>query len=471
MPFQERGAELLAASNERILAWAPGVGKTPVAVSATEKIKARRILVCCPPVAVDVWRQHFLDWSRWKPAAIRVLDAKSAQDPGRFISGDGVRIVPFSRIRPGNLLIDAVEKNSFEVSVLDELHYLKNARAKRTQGTYGPRIDLIDSMLTGCPRIWGLSGTPVLNNAAELWTHLHALRPDLIRLPGIGIANEARFVDRFCVTRDTPYGTMVIGSRNTQELATRIKPLVDRLRLKDAILDMPELRIVDHHLPSDGLDPALRYEIESAVSGLAFDTEVADDEELLEALQAGGVAFSTLRRLIGRAKVPGITALTNDILDDADESEKVLIFCHHKEVIGALATALSRRKPLVITGATTLPARENAIREFQNDPRRRVIILSTDAASEAITLTAGRHVLVAEPSPVPARNLQAIARAHRKGQKDAVLARFLLLDGTLDERLMGIISRKTKDIAEIIENLGTVAVLGKDTTRPQRTAI
>jgi SNF2 family DNA or RNA helicase len=60
-------------------------------------------------------------------------------------------------------------------------------------------------------------------------------------------------------------------------------------------------------------------------------------------------------------------------------------------------------------------------------------------------------VILAEPSPVPAKNHQAIARAHRKGQKSPVLARFVLLPGTLDEALMRIIARKTRDIAKIVD--------------------
>jgi SNF2 family DNA or RNA helicase len=78
--------------------------------------------------------------------------------------------------------------------------------------------------------------------------------------------------------------------------------------------------------------------------------------------------------------------------------------------------------------------------------------LAIDTAGEVITLHASHNVFLMEPSPVPAKNHQAIARAYRNGQKNAVLARFILLPGTLDARLMAIVARKTRDIAKIVDS-------------------
>ena len=126
--------------------------------------------------------------------------------------------------------------------------------------------------------------------------------------------------------------------------------------------------------------------------------------------------------------------MVSDMLDDA-EDDKVIVFAHHREVIRDLAEALKKYSPLVITGSTSQSVRENSIQLFQTDTRLRLIILAIEAAGEVITLHASHNVVIAEPSPVPAKNLQAIARAHRKGQSYPVLARFVLLPGTLDARL------------------------------------
>ena len=112
----------------------------------------------------------------------------------------------------------------------------------------------------------------------------------------------------------------------------------------------------------------------------------------------------------------------------------------------------------MITGDTGLKSRDDAIARFQNDPKFRLIILAIEAAGEVITLHASHNVIIAEPSPVPMRNRQAIGRAYRKGQKHPVLARFVLLPGTLDARLMSIVARKTREIAQVVDAVHPIPV-------------
>jgi SWI/SNF-related matrix-associated actin-dependent regulator 1 of chromatin subfamily A len=452
MPFQAKGANLLSTSRRAMLVWDAGVGKTPTAVRASVKAGASRVLVFCPPIAVSVWRAHFTDWSNF--ADIKIFDTLTAAKPYDFMAGEGVRIVPFSRlVRSGTNILEAAMRNFFDVVIIDEGHYLKNPEAIRTRAVYGPKLDLKGSPLATAAHVWVLTGTPLLNHAAEFWTHLHALRPDLIIIPQLGVMDYDVFIDRFCVVNNGPRGARIVGSRNTYELAERIKPLVDRKKMKDVLPEMPELRIVEHPLPADTfIERSLREELAEAMRDAdLFDSDALDDDELLAAVQSGRVAFSTVRRLIGRAKVEPVTTLVNDFLDDAPDT-KLIVFAHHREVIRDLAEKLKAHAPLVIHGDTGLKSREKIIHEFQTNSKLRLIILAIEAAGEVITLHAAHNVIIMEPSPVPMKNRQAIARAHRNGQKNAVLARFVLLPGTLDARLMSIIARKTRDIAQIVDN-------------------
>jgi SWI/SNF-related matrix-associated actin-dependent regulator of chromatin subfamily A-like protein 1 len=451
MEFQEQGVERLAKARRAMLVWDPGVGKTPTAVRACVEAGARSVLVFCPPIARDVWRQHFEDWSNF----------------GQFAS-QTLRIVPYSQMQ-GPVIRDGALHRPWDVVILDEAHYLKNPRAYRTQGIYGLTIDLRGSPLEEARHIWCLTGTPVLNHAAEFWTHLHALAPETIRM-GRRTLDEEQFIRSFCVTRTSPHterGYRVVGSRNTHELAARIRPFIDRKRLKDVLLDLPELRIVDHALPADTpISDELRQELVKASSLLGE----LDDEDLLEAAQNDIASFSTLRRLIGRAKVDAVAELIEDQLKDALDA-KLIVFVHHREVIEALEARL-KRAVLVIHGGTPIPQRDRAIKNFQTNPLYRVIILAIEAAGEAITLNAANNVIIAEPSPVPAKNFQAIARAHRKGQKNPVLARFVLLPGTLDHRLMSLIARKTREIAGIVDpDLQRPPSQKEDTERKARLAL
>lgn len=451
LPFQERGADLLAASKARLLVWDAGVGKTPTACVAATRANAKRVLVFCPPIAVSVWKNHFRDWTSLRP--IVSIDSSNVSRSYAAMGGAGVRIIPYSRVRPNAQPLNAAARLGFDAIILDELHYLKNPRALRTQGVYGTKLDLVKTALDNARHIWGLSGTPVLNHAHEFWTHLHALRPDLIPYPQFGPMTYDMFVTRYCHTRVTPYGVKVVGSRNMPELAEKLRPFIDRLRLKDALPDLPDLRIVDHMLPPDTpIDSNLKAKLDKAVEDLGINAAALNDDELLEEVQAGSVAWSTARRLTGLAKAPGVALLADDILSDAPE-EKLIVFAHHREVIEDLRKKLASYTPLVITGETSQKVRDQLIEKFQNWASYRLIILAIEAAGEVITLNKAHHVIVAEPSPVPAKNLQAIARAHRNGQKNAVLARFVLLPGTLDARLMAIVAQKTRAIAEIVDGV------------------
>jgi SNF2 family DNA or RNA helicase len=438
-PHQVEGVALLARSPRFLLNWSPGTGKTPVAVRACVQVRARNILVICPPIAQRVWRTHFRDWSDLPPAHIQIT-------PYSLVSTWGSNVLREAR--------HLHEKAPFhwDVVILDEIHNLKNSSARRTLGVYGPDIDLQGSPIAGASFIWGLSGTPLLNHAGEFWTHLHALVPDTLKFHA-GTMSEDQFVDRYCTTQNTPNGVRILGSRNTFELAQRVKPVVDRKRFQDVALGMPELRIVEHALPEDPtVSGPLRAELEGILDALGMpDLAFLEDDELLAAVQSGSVSWSTIRRLIGQAKAPGVAELVSGMLDDALD-DKIIVFAHHREVIATLENLLRHYHPLIIHGGTPGRARDDAITCFQGDPRRRLIILAVETASEAITLHASHNVVMAEFSPVPARNEQAIGRAYRRGQHHPVVARFVTMPGTLDARLMTIIARKTKDIASIVDN-------------------
>lgn len=454
MPFQEAGSEWLARTPRAMLAWEPGVGKTPPTVDACMRIGAKRILVFCPPIATGVWEDHFLDWSSFLDRDIFVY--QGSWPPVLWKPRERcVVIVPYSyasREHSAASSIPTIEKLStqeWDVVIIDEAHYLKNRNAQRTQTIYGENCNLIGSPLLKVPFIWCLTGTPLLNHPGEFWTHLHALMPSAIMFRG-GPLDEDEFIERYCVAVHTPTGYKIKGVRNTTELAEKVKPFIDRKRLMQVYKDMPPLRIVDHRLPENTpIDPKLKAMIDTAIlEAFGEVPDGLDDEDLLDMIQSDAVSFSTVRRLIGIAKVGPVVDMVKDLLDD-DPTAKVIVFAHHRDVIANMNLKLP--KSLVITGATPADARQRFIRLFQRDPAYRVFILAIEAAGEAITLTAAHNVIIAEPSPVPAKNAQAIARAHRKGQTKPVLARFVMLPGTLDYRLASIIARKTRDIAKIVD--------------------
>lgn len=450
MPFQSAGSIWLASRSRGMLAWDPGTGKTPTAVTACDRVQASRILVLCPPIATAVWARHFEDWSRFRHDIWLLTDPRNAY---RICQLPGVTIVPYSLTgrEQHEFVVNAMARWPWDVVILDECHYLKNPLAKRTRAVYGKKLDTQGSPCAQARHVWCLSGTPLLNNAFEFFTHLNALAPETLMV-GAQKMSAQHFLNRFCLFKATAYGEHIYGSKNTAELAQRVKPFMDRKRMKEVLPQMPSLRIVETPLPKDTPIP---IELRAELDQLLVDLDVQDfddlsDEELLASMQSGSVAFSTARRLIGQAKAKGAAELIEDEL--AGSADKLIVFAHHRNVIDSLQRQLSKHAPLVIHGGTSQRERDENITMFQRDPNHfRLIILAIEAAGEAITLTAAHRVIIVEPSPVPARNAQAIGRSHRLGQKASVLASFVLLPGTIDARLMSIAARKTRDIARIID--------------------
>lgn len=184
---------------------------------------------------------------------------------------------------------------------------------------------------------------------------------------------------------------------------------------------------------------------DDAATGLGLDQ--LNDEEILAILSHPNPALATLRRAIGMAKIIPALDYINELLDDG--VSKLLVFAHHVDVLHRLYTGLTGHGPVLFQGSTPERVRTEAVQRFQNDPKCRVFIGQIDASGTALTLTAASDVVFVESSWVPSSNYQAASRAHRLGQRSAVLARLLYAPDTLDERINTIVARKARDFAQL----------------------
>ena len=166
--------------------------------------------------------------------------------------------------------------------------------------------------------------------------------------------------------------------------------------------------------------------------------------EAVEALQKGqAVEFASIseqRHQVALAKVPAVIAH----LTDQVEQGKVICFAHHLDVVAAIHDAFPGS--VVVTGQTSLEARQQAVDTFQNDPNCRLFVGNIRAAGVGLTLTASSHVVFAELDWTPANLSQAEDRAHRIGQHDSVLVQHLVLEGSLDASMAQMLIAKQEVI-------------------------
>jgi len=155
---------------------------------------------------------------------------------------------------------------------------------------------------------------------------------------------------------------------------------------------------------------------------------------------------ATYRRLVGMEKVRPSAEYVNAVLSDSREN--ILLFAYHVEVIAALAVALKKWKPLIITGSTPVKKRHDLVNTFQTT-NARLFIGNYHAMGVGFTLTKANRVMLVEFDWVPGVNDQAGGRAHRIGQDKSVLVQYFVYKNSVDKSMIEAILKKRSAIEHI----------------------
>lgn len=436
-PYQQIGAQFLAKKGTAGLFDDMGLGKTLQAILACDQVNARKVLVICPASARINWKREF---QRFQLIRREVTIIASGHDRPQNIE---VVIVSFDLVTQEEVHAFLMDRR-YDVLIIDESHFLKNRKAKRTQAILGPACDRQAGLAGRAGWIFALSGTPAPNNPAEIWPVIHALFPQAITRND-QVMDYWTFLNRYCTWREGPHGVQITGGRNLAELRKRLAPHFLRRKKAEVLSDLPPIRFETIPLSPEGMLREL-WALEDGPEGDAIRT-------VLEQAKGDGdftsiaMHVAKLRRVTGLAKVQPVLSLVRDEMDAG--LKKIVLFAHHREVIQGLEEGLHAFGVVSLHGGRSNGQRQAAIDSFQNDPATRVFIGQLSAAGTAITLTAASHVLFAESSWVPADNAQAAMRCHRIGQRNSVLVRFVTLAGSLDERITEVLRRKTAVINAI----------------------
>ena len=83
-----------------------------------------------------------------------------------------------------------------------------------------------------------------------------------------------------------------------------------------------------------------------------------------------------------------------------------------------------------------------AVKDFQNDPKYSIFLISLKAGGVGLNLTAADYVFILDPWWNPAAELQALNRAHRIGQEKNVFVYRFISNGTVEEKIQRLQARK-----------------------------
>lgn len=421
-PFQQAGVEVVVNQLKKgrkavLLADEQGLGKTIEAIEVANEMGYPRILVICPATLRLNWIYELNKWHRLNHSAVPILSGSDTFDSSKSV------VTSYE-------LIDNVKDYKPDLIIIDEAHRIKNTGAIRTQKILGNNNKDIKGIVDYPAKVLLLTGTPAPNGKPnELW-------PVLYKLAGgvIGYLKYYPFINKYCNWVNTGEEDLIKGARKdkTQELSVRLRGsgfMVRRLK-KDVLKDLPPKRFKMVIFPQD---ETLHRIIEK-------ESEFNHEEIMKHGIPLGS-AIPELRREMGIAKVPQAVDYIKLLLEGGD---KVVVFAHHRQVVEELAFTLERYGPLIVYGGMTAKHKDTAVRLFQTKADFRVII-GNEAMEEGLTLTASHILVSVEPEWVPAKEMQRADRLHRISQTKIVEVHVLVVEKSIDAKILGSAAYKAQD--------------------------
>lgn len=414
-PFQQQGVEWLINHFRALLADEMGLGKTVQVVELTNRCPGiQKVLIVCPASLKINWGREFSAWGR-RGLSLEVVCGTTPKP-----SNADVIIINYDIL---NSQVGWLKGVKWDLVVADEAHMLKNTETLRGEAFF--------SNLLRANRLLFLTGSPIMNRPAEIWSLLYAIDP---KLPG----SYAEFTERYCGGHhEDGRGWVAMGAQNLGELNQKLGPVMLRRLKKNVLKDLPaKTREV---IQLGDTSPSTRNWKEKLAN-------IRDEGDITVDLAE---ALSAQRREDGLAKLPFVVSHVSMLLE---AGQKVILFAWHRDVVLALRERLSPNCP-IITGWVSAKEKQEAHDRFQRDPECRLIIGNIQAMGVGWTLTASSLVVFAELDWVPFSLIQGEDRAHRIGQKDNVHVQYLVAGGTIDSRMGPSLVRKMNQIDHAVDGI------------------
>lgn len=421
-PYQREGVAKIIDNKVLLLADEQGLGKTIQVIEALNIIKPKKTLIICPASLKLNWSNEFMKWQNYSSFHQVVKNGRDTIQ----VDVANIVIVNYDLLSKSYIRDQLTDFNP-EMVICDEAHYLKNAKTARTKSAF--------KLMKNADRKVMLTGTPMLNRPIELYPMLKALSPQTIQ----PYADYRSYGYKFCNAYEGRWGFDVSGHSNTDELNERLRYtfMVRRLK-KDVLEELPDKQV-----------SIIPFEQNGETKEIVKQEGTLDIEKLKRQPELGNIGeLAALRHKLALAKLPQCVSHIETLLESV---HKIVIFAYHRKVCEELSTELFNYNPQLVMGGTSMIKKQQAVDNFQKDKDARVFIGQINSAGAGLTLTAASTVVFVETTWTPGEIHQAIDRCHRIGQKDSVLAQFLVVENSLDETMLKTIFDKTKVINEVLK--------------------
>ncbi|KAF8558525.1 hypothetical protein OG21DRAFT_1504270 [Imleria badia] len=442
-------------------------------------------LIVCPPTLTGHW---YYEVQKYAENIRPILYTGSSKERTKLLSKLATMDVVITSYEVVRNDIASLEDINWLYCILDEGHVIKNAKTKLTKAVKA--IQAQHRLI--------LSGTPIQNNVLELWSLFDFLMPGFL---GTETSFNERFSKPILSGRDGKAKTGEAAALALEALHKQVLPFLLRRLKEDVLHDLPPKIIQDYYCELSDLQKLLyddfsKSEAKAEVEGVVQSTTSGKSEKdggqqhVFQSLQylrklcnhpslvlktnkdavAAALAkvgssvdnlsdiqhapkLQALRQLLSDCGIGGTSAAAeggkSELSDGVSDSSgafsqhRALIFCQMKQMLDIIETDLFKQYMPSVTymrldGGTDPNKRHAVVQTFNSDPSIDCLLLTTHVGGLGLTLTGADTVIFVEHDWNPMKDLQAMDRAHRIGQKKVVNVYRLITKGTLEEKIMGL---------------------------------
>ena len=404
-----------------ILADDMGLGKTLQAIAflSSQFQENSRVLILAPSGLIYNWADEF---QKFAPNLdVVVVHGLKPYRETILAEKHQIYVTSYATFRQDS---EIYQDLSFDFLFLDEAQVMKNAQTKIAKTL---RKFVV-------PSVFALSGTPIENNIGELWSIFQIVLPgllpakkDFMKLPAERVA---QFIKPF------------VMRRKKEEVLTELPDLIEvvyknELEDQQKAIYLAQLQQMQERIEHVTVAEFQRNRVE-ILTGLMRLRQICDTPALfMEDYKGDSGKLDSLRDLLSQI---------------AEGNHRVLIFSQFRGMLDRIEEELPQLglTSFKITGSTPSQDRQEMTKAF-NQGERDVFLISLKAGGVGLNLTGADTVILVDLWWNPAVESQAIGRAHRMGQEQAVEVYRLVTRGTIEEKIQELQEQKRNLVSEVLD--------------------
>ena len=427
-----------------ILADDMGLGKTlqVIAFLESEKQAGRTSIVVVPSSVLYNWEDEVRKFaSDLRVCCITGSQAKREELIRSSMDMD-LLITSYDYLKRD---IGYYESRTFFYKILDEAQYIKNQRTMNATST--KRLKSHHAL--------ALTGTPIENSLAELWSIFDFLMP--------GYLFDYRYFSHH-FEKDIVLGK---HKEKQEQLKKMVQPFILRRVKKEVLSELPEKTETTLSIAFDEAEETMY------MANLAqVNKELQQELDLVKTnrFQVLGMLMRLRQiccdpRLVYEevsqpsSKLKACMELVSSLVEN---DKSVLLFSNFTSMLDLIQVELQHIPYFRMDGSTGKEERRELVQKFQ-DKEKKVFLISLKSGGTGINLTAAEAVIHYDPWWNVSAENQASDRAYRIGQNSRVQVYKLIMRNTVEERIQHLQQMK-KELADIFveENETNIMRMDKD---------